>query len=323
MAAFRFRIRFVTGRELPQREVVLGVDRTLDEFQRAINAAFGFDQYHLWFFGNGDEYWDSTVKYQHPDEYEDQTGADAVLLGETTYNAAETTMGEMANHLELAPGDSLCYLYDYGDECRFDCTLLGVEQAPADSPPELLEPEEASERTPGVTASEAASERTPGLTESEEADTDSDLPAAEADDTPALDSTAETPIPPVLAEFLPETPVPRAELRDLESRAEVVHVLVLLEDADRRCERFAIQFDDGAYLLENFPYGWDVITALDGTDATEKELLADLAEATREWHAEIAETAAAATDQAFDSEAFARMDAQLVAELERTGYGHL
>jgi hypothetical protein len=72
-----------------------------------------------------------------------------------------------------------------------------------------------------------------------------------------------------------------------------------------------------------FQPGWQVVEEVDGADKTERELLAALADAVREWHAEIAEISGAMTGQHFDEETVEAMHVELEAELERIGYGHL
>jgi len=62
---------------------------------------------------------------------------------------------------------------------------------------------------------------------------------------------------------------------------------------------------------------------VDGTDETEEDLLAALASAVRDWHAEIADTLSAMTGQRFDEGSVEAMHLELDAELERKGYGHL
>jgi len=125
---------------------------------------------------------------------------------------------------------------------------------------------------------------------------------------------------------LPATAVPVADLRALEDRDDVVHVLVLLSletGFGAVCERFAIQFEDRGYVLENSQPGWQVVADVDGSDETEAELLAALASAARDWHAEIADISGAMTGQRFDEETVEAMHVELDAELERKGYGHL
>ncbi|CCQ36856.1 uncharacterized protein Nmlp_2702 [Natronomonas moolapensis 8.8.11] len=131
MTAYRFRVKFALDPTSLWRDIVVGADRTIAEFQSAINPAVGLDQTHLWFIGDDEEYWDSEVKYQCPQEYEQSSGGDPVFRTERLENAGEVTIGEMARQLGLQQYDRLCYLYDYGDEWRFYAIL---KDAPDDEP---------------------------------------------------------------------------------------------------------------------------------------------------------------------------------------------
>ncbi|MFC6874347.1 IS1096 element passenger TnpR family protein [Halobellus marinus] len=106
MTAYRFRVKFDPDPTSLWRDVVVGSDRTLDELQRTINTAVGLDQGHLWFFGVGEEYWDSDVKYQCPQEFEGSQGNPLVGLDEETYDAAETTVGDAVDRVAPSTGDS-------------------------------------------------------------------------------------------------------------------------------------------------------------------------------------------------------------------------
>jgi len=66
MTAYRFRVKFDRDPTSLWRDVVVGADRTVAEFQTAINAAVGLDQDHLWFVGTDEDYWNSDVVYQCP-----------------------------------------------------------------------------------------------------------------------------------------------------------------------------------------------------------------------------------------------------------------
>lgn len=301
MTAYRFRVKFDPDPTSLWRDVVVGADRTIAEFQSAINSAVGLDQDHLWFVGTGEDYWNSEVKYQCPQEYEESLGGDPLLRTERIENAGEVTIGEMTRQLGLEQYDRICYLYDYGDEWRFYAILkeiLGDE--PSDREPEVVkakgDPVDQYDSS-GATASPAASERGGGGR-----------------------------LPGPLRSVLPETAVPVADLRELEDRDDVVHVLVLLSyetGFGAVCERFAIQFTDAGYVLENFQPGWQVVAEVDGEGKTGEELLAALAAAVRDWHAELAEFSGAMTGQHFDEATIESMHVELEAELERKGYGHL
>jgi len=292
MTAYRFRVKFDPDPTSLWRDIVVGADRTLEELQATINAAMGLDQDHLWFFGVDEDYWDSDVKYQRPEEHEDLSSGQPMRFGEETYNAGATTVGEMVTQLDLDQYDRICYLFDYGDEWRFYAILKEVIDDESD-------------------------DSDPAVVKEKGEEVDQYAPAGEE----------RPPLPERLQELdLPDTAVPTADLRALEERDGVAHVIVLLSietGFGAVSERFMIQFDDVGYLLENFPHGWEVIEEVDGEGKTEEELLSALATAAREWHAEVAEMASAASGQHFDEGTVEAMNIELNQELERKGYGHL
>ncbi len=108
------------------REIVIGANRSLEAFQKAVNRSFGLEFDHLWFMAKGVKYWDSPVKYLSPLELETQDTRGFALNffhgRAEEYNAAMVTLGE----LNLIVGDRMCYLYDYGDEWRFLIKLVCV-----------------------------------------------------------------------------------------------------------------------------------------------------------------------------------------------------
>ena len=294
MTAYRFRIKFDPEPTSLWRDIVVGADRTIAEFQSAINPAVGLDQCHRWFVGDDETYWNSAVKYQCPQEYAESPGGDPVLRTERIENAGDVTVGEMTRQLGLEQYDRICYLYDFGDEWRFYAILKEVlSEESSDKPPEVVKENGAS--------------------------------IGNQYDAPGTAET-DSPLPDPLYSVLPETAVPVADLRELEKRDDVFHVIPLLSletGFGAVCERFAIQFENRGYVLENFQPGWQVVEEVDGIDKTEEELLATLADAVREWHAEIAEISGAMTGQHFDEETVEAMHVELEAELERRGYGHL
>jgi hypothetical protein len=294
MTAYRFRVKFDPDPTSLWRDIVVGADRTIAEFQSAINPAVGLDQGHLWFVGDNEDYWDSAVKYQCPQEYEESLGGDPVLRTERIENAGDVTIGEMTRQLGLEQYDRICYLYDYGDEWRFYGILKEIlSDEPSDTEPAVV---------------------------NEKGD-----PINDQYDLPGTDE-GDPPLPDPLYSVLPETAVPVADLRALEERKGIVHVIPLLSietGFGAVCERFAIQSEETGYILENFQPGWQIVEEVDGANKTEEELLAALADAVREWHAEIAEMSGAMTGQHFGEETVDAMHVELEAELERKGYGHL
>ena len=294
MTAYRFRVKFDPDPTSLWRDVVIGADRTIAEFQAVINRAVGLDQGHLWFVGGDEDYWDSPIKYQCPQEYEESLGGDPVLRTERIENAGDVTIGEMTRQLGLEQYDRICYLYDYGDEWRFYAILKEIlSEEPSDTEPTVVK-----EKGDPI---------------------DDQYEPSGADESGPL-------LPDPLYSVLPETAVPVADLRELEEHEDIVHVLPLLSietGFGAVCERFAIQFNETGYVLENFQPGWQIVEEVDGANKTEEELLAALADAVREWHAEIAEISGAMTGQHFDEETVEAMHVELEAELERKGYGHL
>lgn len=293
MTAYRFRVKFDPDPTSLWRDIVVGAERTIAEFQSVLNPAVGLDRGHLWFVGNEEGYWDSDVKYQCPQEYEESLGADPVLRTERLEDAGETTIGEMTRQLGLEQYDRICYLYDYGDEWRFYAILKEVRSdEPSDKEPEVVKEN-----------GDSVDQYNP--------------PSA---------SESEMSLPEPLWSVLPETAVPVADIRALEERDDVVHAIILLSvetGFGAVSERFMIQFEDAGYVLENFQPRWQVVEQVDGEDKTEEELLADLASAARDWHAEIVEMSGEMTGQHFDEETVEAMHVELDAELDRKGYGYL
>ncbi|MFC7079651.1 IS1096 element passenger TnpR family protein [Halorussus caseinilyticus] len=138
MTAYRFRVKFDPDPTSLWRDIVVGENRTVEEFQTAINRAVGLDHGHLWFVGTDEDYWNSEVKYECTEAFGETPNLGGFGFDEETYDASETTIGEMVRQLELEERDRLCYLYDYGDEWRFYaiCTeIVGDESS--DREPEV------------------------------------------------------------------------------------------------------------------------------------------------------------------------------------------
>ncbi|MDL0135187.1 IS1096 element passenger TnpR family protein, partial [Halobacterium salinarum] len=70
MTTYQFRVKFEYAPTELWRDIIVGADRTLDEFQTVLNRAVGLDQDHLWFVGTDQDYWDSDVQYKCPSEFE-------------------------------------------------------------------------------------------------------------------------------------------------------------------------------------------------------------------------------------------------------------
>jgi len=60
---------------------------------------------HLWFFGTDQDYWNSPVNDQRPEEFEDLPSGGPMGWDEEVFDAGETTMAEMATQLDLEDSD--------------------------------------------------------------------------------------------------------------------------------------------------------------------------------------------------------------------------
>ncbi|WP_306061349.1 IS1096 element passenger TnpR family protein [Natronococcus wangiae] len=139
MTAYRFRVKLEWDPTALWRDIVVGENRTLAEFQAVINESIGLNQAHLWFFGADQDYWQSDVKYQRPEEDEDLPSGESMRWDETVSNAGETTITELASQLDLEVGDRICYLFDYGDEWQFYGILKEIaDDEPSDRRPEVV-----------------------------------------------------------------------------------------------------------------------------------------------------------------------------------------
>lgn len=137
MTSYRFRMKFASDPTALWRDIAIGGNRTIEEFQTVLNDSVGLDQGHLWFFGSDQDYWRSDVLYRRPGEID--LAPSPPLSGVDEYDAAEATMSKVVRRLDLSEGDRLCYVYDYGDEWRFYGILKEIdESAPDDREPAVV-----------------------------------------------------------------------------------------------------------------------------------------------------------------------------------------
>lgn len=123
---FRIRVDLERSRPPIWRRLDLRSDLKLDALHQVLQAAFSWDNYHLWRFSIGSEAFDR--KSQHflcpwdveEGEIEDEGGvaADEVRLDECVQD----------------PGDTLGYVYDYGDHWQLALRLEAVLPLAADAP---------------------------------------------------------------------------------------------------------------------------------------------------------------------------------------------
>ena len=335
MTTYRFRAKYDFDPTSLWRDVVVGADRTVEDLQSTINRSVGLDEGHLWFVGTDEDYWDSPVKYQCPQEFGDPSNEGSPGFDDETYDAGETTIGELVDILDLEQYDRICYLYDYGDEWRFYAILKEI----SDDEPDDREPEVVGEKGESVhqyspsaggnagpfDPSGASASDSPGWSVSDSSGASgADSPGSSALDPldAFLSGGPDSRLPEPL-DALPDTPIPTDGLRELEDREDVAHVIMLLSietGFGAVTERFVAQYEDAGYLLEYYPDGWEAVEEIDGEGKPEEELLAELAAAALDWHAEITELTQTASGIEFDEATVEDMNTELKMELERKGY---
>ncbi len=88
--------------------IEIAADQTLDDLHYAILSAVDFDPDHLYSFFMSGRAWDDSTEYASP--YAEGPSADEVKIGD----------------LSLRMKQKFLYLFDYGDEHRFEVQLVGV-----------------------------------------------------------------------------------------------------------------------------------------------------------------------------------------------------
>jgi hypothetical protein len=114
----------VTYQEKPSvwQLIEIAADQTLDDLHYAILGAVNFDSDHLYSFFMSGQAWDDATEYASP-------------FGEGP-SAAQVKIGD----LSLRMKQRFLYLFDYGDEHRFDVQLVGINaEAPKGRYPKIVE----------------------------------------------------------------------------------------------------------------------------------------------------------------------------------------
>lgn len=89
--------------------------QSLADLHEAIFDSFDLDPGHLYSFFMSNKFWDGRTAYSHP-EADDDKPADKVGI----------------SRLNLEIKQKFCYLYDYGDEYRFEVELTAVKDPEKD-----------------------------------------------------------------------------------------------------------------------------------------------------------------------------------------------
>jgi hypothetical protein len=100
MKAYQFKIQIQDIQKPPVwRRILLPAHITFDQFHQIIQAAFGWEDHHLYQFSKTG--WQSANIYKVPDEYDD----DRILDSTTTF------ISEVFSEIN----ETLAYIYDFGD----------------------------------------------------------------------------------------------------------------------------------------------------------------------------------------------------------------
>jgi hypothetical protein len=104
------------------RVIEIAGDQTLDDLHYAIQQAVAFDADHLYSFFMSGRAWDETTEYASP------------------YTKGRSAARVKIRDLKLRPKQRFLYLFDYGDEHRFEVQLLDINpDAPKGKYPRIVE----------------------------------------------------------------------------------------------------------------------------------------------------------------------------------------
>ena len=118
---YTFKVTYQRKRSVWQL-IEIAEDQTLHDLHRTILSAVDFDSDHLYSFYMSGRAWDDSTEYASP--YADGPSADEVKIGD----------------LSLRMKQKFLYLFDYGDEHRFDVQLVGINpEAPKGEYPRIVE----------------------------------------------------------------------------------------------------------------------------------------------------------------------------------------
>jgi hypothetical protein len=105
---YTFKVTYRRKRSVWQL-IEIAADQTLDDLHYAILSAVDFDSDHLYSFYMSGRAWDDSTEYASP--HADGPSADEMKIGD----------------LQLRMKQKFLYLFDYGDEHRFDVQLVGID----------------------------------------------------------------------------------------------------------------------------------------------------------------------------------------------------
>jgi Plasmid pRiA4b ORF-3-like protein len=118
-----------------RRTIGIREDQTLEDVHRALQAAFGWDDDHLYSFWLKGKFWaEDGSEYTHPFHAEQPNPLGGFALGPPPKSSAVAV-----RRLKLETGQRIAYLFDFGDEWRVTLTVREVRGDDGRPYPRLLE----------------------------------------------------------------------------------------------------------------------------------------------------------------------------------------
>lgn len=120
-----------------RRTIAIRSDETLADLHEALQTAFQWDNQHLYAFWLGGKFWaHSEIEYVHPLALEDRpfAGLDPAAAAPRRRSA-----DRRLDHLRLALGQRVAYVFDFREEWRVRLTLREIAAADGGHYPRVLE----------------------------------------------------------------------------------------------------------------------------------------------------------------------------------------
>jgi hypothetical protein len=109
---FVFKVKIFEAKRI-WRQIEIRGAQSLHHLHQAIFEAFGFDEEHLYAFYLSNQFWDPTTEYAHP-EAESRSAEKALI-----------------SKLGLVLKQKIAYVFDFGEERRFEVELVALHEAEA------------------------------------------------------------------------------------------------------------------------------------------------------------------------------------------------
>jgi hypothetical protein len=118
-----------------RRRVAVRSDQTLVDLHLGLQAAFGWDDEHLYAFWLDGRFWSLDAAEYGRDEHARQENPGGKLWDLPESKSAS----ERIDRLGLLPGQKIAYVFDFGEEWRVDVTVAEIAVDDGGSYPAVLE----------------------------------------------------------------------------------------------------------------------------------------------------------------------------------------